>query len=375
MMTRKFHDLTLPLLGLGAMRLPLLADGSGRVDEAETRKMVAYAMQNGLNYFDTAYPYHGGESERIMGRILADYPRESYLLATKFPSHVAAAGRSPASIFEEQLAKCGVSHFDFYLLHNVCEATTPTFLDPELGIVDYLLKQRRLGRIRHLGFSSHGKMDNLREFLDRCGGEMAFCQIQLNYLDWTFQNAREKYELLTSLGIPVWVMEPVRGGRLARLEAAGGGSPARAESGNQPRRVGPALRQGPAQRAHGAQRHVRHGAAARKHRNLLPARSPDLRRARGASGPGRAHEKRRALHRLPLLRGRVPRRSGHPMLLSAYNAFRLSASEAEPVEALPADRQPSACVACGQCVRACPQGIDVPAHLKAFAAGLERRSR
>ena len=97
MMTRKFHDLTLPLLGFGAMRLPLLADGSGHVDEARTRDMVAYAMQHGLNYFDTAYPYHGGESERIMGRILADYPRESYLLATKFPSHVAAAGRTPAS--------------------------------------------------------------------------------------------------------------------------------------------------------------------------------------------------------------------------------------------------------------------------------------
>ena len=94
MITRMFHDLTLPLLGFGAMRLPLLADGSGRVDEARTRDMVAYAMQHGLNYFDTAYPYHGGESERIMGRILADYPRESYLLATKFPSHVAAAGRT-----------------------------------------------------------------------------------------------------------------------------------------------------------------------------------------------------------------------------------------------------------------------------------------
>ena len=217
MITRMFHDLTLPLLGFGAMRLPLLADGSGRVDEARTRDMVAYAMQHGLNYFDTAYPYHGGESERIMGRILADYPRESYLLATKFPSHVAAAGRTPASIFEEQLEKCGVSYFDFYLLHNVCETTTPTFCDPKLGIVDYLLEQRRLGRIRYLGFSSHGQMDNLRAFLDLYGKEMAFCQIQLNYVDWTFQKAKEKYELLTSLGIPVWVMEPLRGGRLARL--------------------------------------------------------------------------------------------------------------------------------------------------------------
>lgn len=108
----------------------------------------------------------------------------------------------------------------------MCETTTPTFCDPKLGIVDYLLEQRRLGRIRYLGFSSHGQMDNLRAFLDLYGKEMAFCQIQLNYLDWTFQKAKEKYELLTSLGIPVWVMEPVRGGRLARLDAAGGGSAA-----------------------------------------------------------------------------------------------------------------------------------------------------
>ena len=375
MMTRKFHDLTLPLLGLGAMRLPLLSDGSGRVDEAETRKMVAYAMQNGLNYFDTAYPYHGGESERIMGRILADYPRESYLLATKFPSHVAAAGRSPASIFEEQLAKCGVSHFDFYLLHNVCEATTPTFLDPELGIVDYLLKQRRLGRIRHLGFSSHGKMDNLREFLDRCGGEMAFCQIQLNYLDWTFQNAREKYELLTSRGIPVWVMEPVRGGRLARLEAA----EAAALRALNPE-ISPAAWALRFVKDLPNVRMVLSGMSdmAQLRENIETFSRPD---------PLTSAEREALLALAERMKNAVPCTACRycvdgcpadldiPMLLSAYNAFRLSASEAEPVEALPVDRQPSACVACGQCVRACPQGIDVPAHLKAFAAGLERRSR
>ena len=375
MMTRKFHDLTLPLLGLGAMRLPLLSDGSGRVDEAETRKMVAYAMQNGLNYFDTAYPYHGGESERIMGRILADYPRESYLLATKFPSHVAAAGRSPASIFEEQLEKCGVSYFDFYLLHNVCEATTPTFLDPELGIVDYLLKQRRLGRIRHLGFSSHGKMDNLREFLDRCGGEMAFCQIQLNYLDWTFQNAREKYELLTSRGIPVWVMEPVRGGRLARLEAA----EAAALRALNPE-ISPAAWALRFVKDLPNVRMVLSGMSdmAQLRENIETFSRPD---------PLTSAEREALLALAERMKNAVPCTACRycvdgcpadldiPMLLSAYNAFRLSASEAERVEALPAEKRPSACVACGQCVRACPQGIDVPAHLKAFAAGLERRSR
>ena len=375
MMTRMFHDIRLPLLGFGAMRLPLLADGSGRVDEAETRKMVDYAMQNGLNYFDTAYPYHEGESERIMGRILADYPRESFLLATKFPSHVAAAGRSPASIFEEQLEKCGVGHFDFYLLHNVCETTTPAFCDPKLGIVDYLLEQRRLGRIRFLGFSSHGQMDNLREFLDRYGKELSFCQIQLNYLDWTFQSAREKYELLTSRGIPVWVMEPVRGGRLARLDAAG----EKALRALNPRRS-------PSEWAFRFVQDL-------PNVHVVLSGMSDMAQLRENIETFSRHDPLTPAEREALLalaermKNTVPCTACRycvdgcpagldiPMLLAAYNAFRLSSSAAERIEALAAEKQPAACVACGQCVKACPQGIDVPAHLKAFADGLARRSR
>ncbi|MBS5574503.1 MAG: aldo/keto reductase [Clostridiales bacterium] len=357
------------------MRLPLLADGSGRVDEARTRDMVAYAMQHGLNYFDTAYPYHGGESERIMGRILADYPRESYLLATKFPSHVAAAGRTPASIFEEQLEKCGVSYFDFYLLHNVCETTTPAFCDPKLGIVDYLLEQRRLGRIRYLGFSSHGQMDNLRAFLDLYGKEMAFCQIQLNYLDWTFQKAKEKYELLTSLGIPVWVMEPVRGGRLARLDESEAAAL---------RALNPDLSP-----SAWALRFVKD--LPNVHMVLSGMSNMEQLRENietfSHPQPLTPAEREALLSLAERMKNTVPCTACRycvdgcpagldiPMLLAAYNAFRLSASEAGRVEALPAERQPSACVACGQCVKACPQGIDVPAHLKAFAAELARRSR
>ena len=219
MIYRTFKDKQLSLLGFGTMRLPTGSDGS--IDEAQVREMTRYAVSHGVNYFDTAYPYHGGESERVIGRVLREYPRDSYCLATKYPGHqIINGGYDPAEIFEEQLKKCGVEYFDFYLLHNVYEKSMEVYLDPQRGILEYFKEQKRLGRIRHLGFSSHAEPPALKAFLDACGEDMEFCQIQLNYLDWTLQDAKGKYELLTQRGIPVWVMEPVRGGKLAKLSDA-----------------------------------------------------------------------------------------------------------------------------------------------------------
>ena len=120
-------------------------------------------------------------------------------------------------IFEAQLEKCQVDHFDFYLFHNVCEMNIDAYLDPKYGILEYLLEQKKNGRIRHLGFSAHGAMPVLKRFLEAYGQHMEFCQLQLNYIDWIFQGGKEKVELLEQYHIPVWVMEPLRGGRLARL--------------------------------------------------------------------------------------------------------------------------------------------------------------
>ena len=199
MIFSEFQDKQLSLLGFGAMRLPTRPDGS--VDEALTEKMVAYAMEHGVNYFDTAWPYHNGESEYVMGRILSKYPRESFYLADKFPGHQYNESYDPAPIFEKQLKKCGVEYFDFYLLHNVYERSMDVYLDPKWGILDYFREQKRLGRIKHLGFSTHANVEGLKEFLDIAGDDMEFCQIQLNYLDWTLQNAKAKYDLLTRRGI------------------------------------------------------------------------------------------------------------------------------------------------------------------------------
>ena len=202
MMTDDFQGKQLSRLGFGTMRLPTNADGS--IDEARVAEMTAYALEHGVNYFDTAYPYHGGESERVIGRVLSKYPRNSYYLATKYPGHqIISTGYDPAEIFEEQLKKCGVEYFDFYLLHNVYEKSMEVYLDPQWGIVDYFKEQKRLGRIKHLGFSCHAETKGLKEFLDVCGEDMEFCQIQLNWLDWTLQDAKGKYELLTKRGIPV----------------------------------------------------------------------------------------------------------------------------------------------------------------------------
>lgn len=217
MVYKNFQDLTLSALGLGAMRLPVIDGDDAKIDEAAVAEMVGYAMEKGINYYDTAWGYHSGNSETVMGKALSGYPREKYYLATKFPGYDLSNMPKVEEIFEEQLKKCGVDYFDFYLFHNVCEMNIDAYLDEKYGIYEYLMKQKENGRIRHLGFSAHGSCEVMKRFLEKYGEHMEFCQIQLNYLDWSFQDAEGKVKLLDEYGIPVWVMEPLRGGRLAKL--------------------------------------------------------------------------------------------------------------------------------------------------------------
>lgn len=218
MVYRTFQNLQLSALGLGAMRLPTVGgDPDGAIDEVQTAEMVACAREHGINYFDTAYGYHNGQSEIVMGKILGQYPRDSYYLASKFPGYDLSNMDKVEAIFEEQLEKCGVEYFDFYLFHNVYEKNIDPYMDEKYGIMPYLLKQKEAGRIKHLGFSAHGRYDTIKRFLEAYGDEMEFCQIQLNYLDWKLQDAKAKVELLDEYNIPVWVMEPLRGGKLAVL--------------------------------------------------------------------------------------------------------------------------------------------------------------
>ena len=220
MINRDFQGMKLSGLGFGAMRLPVVGGDDSHIDKEQTFRMVDEAMAAGINYYDTAWGYHGGNSELVLGKALAKYPRETFYLADKFPGYDLSNMPRVKEIFEKQLEKTGAEYFDFYLFHNVCEMNINQYLDPKFGILDYLLEQKKNGRIRHLGFSCHGEMDVLTRFLNAYGEHMEFCQIQLNYLDWEFQHGKEKVALLNEWKIPVWVMEPLRGGKLAKLNGS-----------------------------------------------------------------------------------------------------------------------------------------------------------
>ena len=217
MIYKEFQDIRLSSLGFGMMRLPGGCDNP-QINEAQTAEMIDYAIRNGVNYFDTAWGYHQGNSERVAGKLQSQYPRESYCLASKFPGYDVSNFGHVEEIFEEQLKKCRTEYFDFYLLHNIYEKNIDAYLDDATyHTVSYLLEQKAKGRIRHLGFSAHGEYEVMERFLAAYGDKMEFCQIQLNYLDWHFQKADKKVELLNRHNIPIWVMEPLRGGRLASL--------------------------------------------------------------------------------------------------------------------------------------------------------------
>ncbi len=220
MIYREFRGEKLSALGFGAMRLPVI-DGKDRdVDIAATQEMVDYAMNAGINYYDCGWSYHGGSCESIMGSALKKYPRESYHIVTKYPGYDLSTMSKAPAVFAKQLENCQVDSFDFYLLHNVCELNIEAYLDTEkYGVVEYILEQQKAGKIKHLGFSTHAQIPVMKRFLEKYGQYMEFCQIQLNWLDWTFQEAKAKVELLSSYNIPVWVMEPLRGGKLAKLSA------------------------------------------------------------------------------------------------------------------------------------------------------------
>ena len=218
MIYKDFKNLKLSALGMGAMRLPTIDGDDAKIDAAATQEMVDYALSHGVNYFDTAWGYHNGNSELVMGEALKKHPRDSFYLATKFPGYDLGNMPKVKEIFPRQLEKLQVDYFDFYLIHNVNEMNIDAYLnEDEYGIYSYLLEQKRAGKIRHLGFSAHGSVEVMRRFLEVYHEGMEFCQIQLNYVDWTLQDAKAKMELLREYDITVWVMEPVRGGRLAKL--------------------------------------------------------------------------------------------------------------------------------------------------------------
>jgi predicted aldo/keto reductase-like oxidoreductase len=372
MIFSEFQDKRLPLLGFGAMRLPVTTEGI--VDEQQVEQMVRYAMEHGVNYFDTAYPYHAGVSELVMGKVLKQYPRESYYLADKYPGHQILSDYDPAVMFEQQLKKCGVEYFDFYLLHNVYEKSIETYLDPRWGILDYFREQKRLGRIKHLGFSSHGRVELLRRFLDICGEDMEFCQIQLNYLDWTLQDARTKYDLLTERGIPVWVMEPVRGGKLVNLKEDDCAKLKLLRPEESTAAWGFRFLQGLP--------NVKMILSGMSNMAQLQDNINTFEQRKSLDD----QEMQRIFEIAEGLKNTIPCTAcrycveGCPMgldiptYISVLNDLRFApvTNTAMMLEFTPEDKKPSACIACGKCSRVCPQNIDIPAAMQELTETLKK---
>ncbi len=374
MIYRDFKGKKLSMLGFGTMRLPLLPGGTEtNIDEAQVEEMVRHAMEHGINYYDTAYPYHGGFSELVIGRILKKYPRDSFYLATKFPGHQVASTYEPAVVFEDQLKKCQVEYFDFYLLHNICENSMPTYNDPKWGIIDYFIEEKRKGRIHHLGFSAHAEVDTLREFLEKYGKEMEFCQIQLNYMDWTLQKAKEKCELLAQWDIPVWVMEPLRGGRLAKLSDADEAKLRALRPDDSIASWGLRWVQGVkgvkmilsgmsnmAQMEDNVATFEADKPLSRQETELLYEIAEGMKRSVPCTACRYCYEG-------------CPMGLDIPMLLATYNDLRFApiTNTGMRIEALPPEKRPEACIACGKCAQVCPQKINIPEELKGMAALLE----
>ena len=376
MLYRDFKGLSLSRLGFGAMRLPCVDGDDATPDQAAVDEMVDYAIEHGVNYFDTAWGYHAGNSEIVLGRALARYPRDSFYLADKFPGYDLSNMGKVKEIFERQLEKTGAGYFDFYLFHNVCEMNVDGYLDPANGILDYLLEQKRAGRIRHLGFSAHGAIPVMERFLDAYGKEMEFCQIQLNYLDWEFQDARGKVDLLRKWDIPVWVMEPVRGGKLARLGEKDEARLAALRPDERPVAWAFRFLQGIPEVTvtlsgmsdfEQLKENVQTYSEERPLSEEELAALMDIAHEMGAQGTVPCT----ACH---YCTSHCPMGLDIPHLLSLYNQLVVTGKgdfiAPMALSALPEDKRPAACIGCGSCAAVCPQQIDIPGTLAEFAEKL-----
>jgi predicted aldo/keto reductase-like oxidoreductase len=196
-------------LGFGAMRLPVLE--TGKIDRELSAKMLGRAIEAGVNYFDTAHGYHNGESQLFLGEELTKYPRDSYHLATKLPTWMIKSKQIVSDIFNEQLINCNHDYFDFYMMHGLGEDRYD--LIDNYGIYDYLIEQKKAGRIKFLGFSYHGNYETFKRLFENYKWD--FAMIQHNYVDDILLEPGRLYDIMVEHDVPCMVMEPVRGGFLA----------------------------------------------------------------------------------------------------------------------------------------------------------------
>lgn len=378
MIYNDFQGLKLSALGMGNMRLPVLDGNDNNIDVDAAKEMIAFCMNSGINYYDTAYGYHGGNSELVVGQLLKNYERSSFYLASKFPGYDLSNMPKVREIFEEQLEKCQVEYFDFYMFHNVCEMNIDEYLNPEFGIFDYLMEQKQNGRIRHLGFSTHGDIDCITRFLEAYGEHMEFGQLELNYFDYRFQNAKGKVQLLDEWNIPVWVMEPIRGGQLAALspEAADKLKKARPDE-DIPAWAFRFLQTIPSVTVtlSGMSNMEQLKANISTYAESKPLNEAEMQLILGIADEmiGRTTVPCTGCHYCV---SKCPKGLDIPFLLKQYNeAIVAGAGEFIAPMALSSiaeDKQPECCISCHSCEKVCPQTIKISEELNKFATKMGR---
>lgn len=354
--------LPISLLGYGLMRMPKKGAGP-EIDYEKGLALIDRAMKAGINYYDTAWFYHDGLSEKFAGDALSRYPRESYYLASKLPMRILESVKQAEETFAKQLEKCRTEYFDFYLLHNLNGPLWKKCL--ENGTVEYGLSLKGKGKVRRIGFSFHGDTGDFKEILK--ARQWDFVQIQANYFDWE-DYSREQYEAAAAAGIPVVVMEPLRGGELARLRP-------------QAREVFEKSRPGstPAQWA------LRFVASLPNVMTVLSGMTqPEHLEENIATfsplEPMKREEEAVLAAALKAYKeeGRVPCTGCRyclpcpagvkiPDIFKAYNDYRRNGQKREAKRAyveLGKEAQATACVGCGACLKKCPQKIDIPKELK-----------
>ena len=360
------------LLGYGCMRFPTLDDAS--IDEPQARRLLDRAIEGGVNYFDTAYFYHKGASENFMSRALAQYPRGSYYLTSKLPTVLVHDLDEARRIFDEQWERLDRTYLDFYLLHNLNGERWRLLRDQ--GVVDWCLDLQRQGLFRRFGFSFHGSYDEFEEILT--AREWDLCQLQLNYMDTNEQAGLRGYALTEKRGVPLVIMEPVKGGALAN-------PPAEAMELFQRARPG----------ASAASWALRWAASLPNVMTVLSGMStleqvednlatfnafrPLDEGERAVVEQAAAVYRRRVRNGCTGCRYCMPCPFGVdiPGLFKAYNRCAAAKSTGRFLKEsgdIPAAARPAACRACGKCARVCPQHIGIPEEMAKLRA-LEEKLR